>query len=413
MKTINAFIIHVNADCPEHVDHAFRLAVEYRTKFKRDVMIDINGYRRQGHNEQDSPHFTQPHVYNKVEAHPILFSIYSSELIKEGVISQAQAEELYKAHMTRLTAAYERAKLNHFKEVQRPATLWKPYLGKWKECKTPAGPPTNISEADFKRIGKLSCNLTKDQEVHSLADKAYETRLKAFETGVGLDWPTAEQLAFGSLLDAGYGVRLSGEDVKRGTFSHRHAVVFDQRHGGQYAPLSNLVKDPSTGYRFQVYNSFLSEYGVLGFDYGYSLGSPNYLTLWEAQFGDFANCAQRIIDLYIAGGEVKWGIKSGLVLLLPHGPDGQGPEHSSCRVERFLQLINDDIFDQEFIKDDDMQSRLCNFSVVNITEPANYFHVLRRQLLREFRKPLVVLSPKRLLRLKEVGTDSPARRRTI
>lgn len=412
MKTINAFIIHVNADYPEHVDHAFKLAVEYRTKFNRDVMIDINGYRRLGHNEHDSPKFTQPKVYNTVDVHPKLITIYSKQLISEGVIKQEDIDKMYNQHMERLTKAYENAKQKQYLDDERKPTLWKPYLGKWTECKNPAGPPTSISEADFKRVGRLSCDLAKDHELHPLADKAYEARLKSFETGTGLDWATAEQLAFGSLLDAGYGVRLSGEDVKRGTFSHRHAVVFDQRHAGQFAPLSRLAKGQAQGYTFQIFNSFLSEYGVMGFDYGYSLGSPNYLTLWEAQFGDFSNCAQPIIDLYIANGEVKWGLKSGLVLLLPHGLDGQGPEHSSCRVERYLQLVDDDFYDPQFIKDDDLQSRLCNFAVVNITEPANYFHVLRRQLLRDFRKPLIVLAPKRLLRLKEVGTSADRRPRT-
>lgn len=406
MKSINAFTIHVNADSPEHVDFAFRLAVEYRLKFQRDVMVDVTGYRRLGHNEHDSPKFTQPKVYEIVDTHPKLMQIYAEQLMKEGVFNQEEISSKYNAAQESLTKAYQWAKEGKpSPNEERQPTLWKGYLGRWNECKQPAGPPTNISEELFGKVGTLINTLPHDRHFHPLAVKVYEQRHKAIETGQGLDWGAAEALAYGTLLDEGYGVRLSGEDVRRGTFSHRHAELIDQKSFQSYYPLDRAIKNETSPFKFKVYNSFLSEYGVVGFDYGYSIGNPDYLTIWEAQFGDFSNVAQPIIDLYLANGEVKWGLKSGLVMLLPHGLDGQGPEHSSSRVERYLQMMDDDIHDPKFVEDDDRQLRLCNYAICNVTEPANYFHLLRRQMLRDYRKPLIVLTPKRLLRLKEAKSD--------
>lgn len=403
LKTIHAFTIHVNADYPEHVDYAFRLALEYRLKFKRDVMLDIVGYRRLGHNEHDFPNFTQPKIYGKIKDHPKLFDIYGKELIEEGVISQEDLHARYNHFLEFLTSEYDSAKQGKQVELERSSTVWKKYLGNYKDCKEPGGFDTNLPAKKLKELGKAIFTLPKEKNIHHLIEKVYEARLKALDSGEGIDWATAEALAFGSLLHEGYGIRLSGEDVKRGTFSHRHACIIDQKDYSHYYPFDNVLKDKDGPFRFRAYNSFLSEYGVVGFDYGYSIGSPDYLTIWEAQFGDFSNCAQPIIDQYLATGETKWALKSGFVMLLPHGLDGQGPEHSSSRVERYLQLVNDDIYSNLFISDDDMQLRLCNFSICNPSEPANYFHLLRRQLHRDYRKPLVVLTPKRLLRLKEVN----------
>src|SRR3990167_2694568 len=405
MKTNNSFIIHVNADRPELVDFAYELAVEYRCQFYRDVIIDINGYRRLGHNEHDSPKFTQPKVYSRVDNHPKVSKLYSSQLVQEGVLKQEEVDQIYKKHFERLTQAYENSKKAYTTEVERQPTLWKPYLGKWSEAKNPGGPATKISEKTFLEVGSKINQLPKGVDLHPLAIKTYEARLKSIESGVGLDWGTAEALAFGTLLHEGYGVRISGEDVKRGTFSHRHAVLFDQTTNQQYAPLNNVGGQKGSAYKFNAYNSLLSEYAVMGFDYGYSITNPDVLTIWEAQFGDFSNCAQPIIDLYLANGEVKWGLKSGMTLLLPHGLDGQGPEHSSSRVERYLQMMYDDPLDSRFTTNDDLQLRLSNYTICNVTEPANYFHLLRRQLLRDYRKHLIVLTPKRLLRLKEAKND--------
>lgn len=404
MKTINGFVIHVNADHPEEVDFAFKLAVEYRQKFQRDVMIDVVGYRRLGHNEHDSPKFTQPKVYSQVDTHPKLAALYGHKLIDDGIFKKEEIDTMYKKWFDELTQSYEIAKAGKYVENERPPSLWAKYLGSWKDPKHGKLQKTSITKDDFKRIGTTINTLPEGNNFYSIVQKSYEARLKSIETGTGVDWATAESLAFGSLIDSGYGVRLSGEDVKRGTFTQRHAVLVDQKDFTNYYPLNRLEKKDSP-FRFKVYNSFLSEYGVVGFDYGYSIGNPDYLTMWEAQFGDFSNVAQPIIDLYITNGEVKWGLKSGLTLLLPHGLDGQGPEHSSSRVERYLQMVDDDYRDPEFISDDDRQLRLCNYSICNISEPANYFHVLRRQLLRDYRKPLVVLTPKRLLRLKEAKSD--------
>lgn len=405
MKTNNSFIIHVNADYPEEVDFAFKIAIEYRMKFKRDVVVDISGYRKYGHNEQDMPKFTQPKMYQRVEKKESMWKMYSKRLVDEGTFTQEEIDQLYQKKIDRLEEAFEKAKTENFNPKEWDSTVWGTMLSTHSNSGAKAF-NTNISEHDFKLIGKKITTLPTGKDFHSIIVKNYEQRLKSIESGQNIDWATAEALAFGSLLTEGFGVRLSGEDVRRGTFSHRHAALVDQKDGSRYYPLRQLV-DRDEEIKMQVYNSLLSEYGVLGFDYGYSIGAPNYLTLWEAQFGDFVNVAQPIIDQYISSAERKWGVRSGLVMLLPHGFDGQGPEHSSARVERFLQLIDDDPYDTRFIEGTSAkQAKMANMSVVNITEPANYFHCLRRQIVNsDFRKPLIVLSPKKLLRLKAAQSN--------
>lgn len=399
MKSNETFIIHVNADYPEHVDFAFKLAIEYRTVFKRDVVVDVSGYRKYGHNEQDQPRFTQPKVYERVEKKKPMWKMYCDQLVADGVFTQAEIDALYKQKNDRLEEAFEKAKKENFNPKE-----WDSHAANDPLKSSVAGNKkkviTSISETDFKSLGKKINVLPPGKNIHPTVRKVYELRLKSIEAGEGIDWGTAEALAFGSLLADGYGVRLSGEDVRRGTFSHRHCVLIDQKDNSRFFPLRQLL-DKDQENRFQAYNSLLSEYGVLGFDYGYSLGSPNFLTIWEAQFGDFANVAQPMIDQYIAGGERKWGVKSGITMLLPHGFDGQGPEHSSARLERFLQLMDDDPYDKTFMEaDSDEQAKLANLNICNITEPANFFHVLRRQMLADYRKPLIILSPKKLLRLR-------------
>lgn len=407
MKATNSFIIHVNADRPEHVDYAFKLAMEYRQRFRQDVIIDVVGYRKFGHNEQDMPKFTQPKMYQRVEGKTPMWKSYAQELVDTGVFTQAEIDAKYAKYVDVLEKAFEAAKTENFNHKEWDSTVWKKIIGNKSHGENAYKTPiTAIPEDQFKTIGKKINTLPTGKTFHSIILKVYEARLKAIESGKGVDWAGAEALAFATLLEEGHGIRLSGEDVRRGTFSHRHATLTDQKDNSRYYPIRSLLSEDEAR-RFQVFNSPLSEYGVLGFDYGYSIGNPNYLTIWEAQFGDFANVAQPVIDQYVAGGERKWGTKSGLVMLLPHGFDGQGPEHSSCRVERYLQLMDDDPYDEEFFNaDHDKQLEMANMSICNITEPANYFHALRRQVLRPtFRKPLIVLSPKRLLRLKDAKSN--------
>ena len=399
--------MHVNADSPEHVDFAFQLAIEYRTKFKADVVIDVSGYRKYGHNEQDMPKFTQPKMYDRVEKKVPMWKLYSEQLVKEGSFTQEEIDAKYNGYMEKMDRAFEASKVQNFKhdgwDESASGALLVPPGHNGIHNKSPI---TSINESVFKSLGKQINTLPSGKNFHPIISKVYEQRLKAIESGEGVDWAGAESLAFASLIQEGFGIRLSGEDVRRGTFSHRHACVIDQKDYSRYYPLNRLVGTEES-HQFQVYNSHLSEYGVLGFDYGYSIGNPNFLTIWEAQFGDFANVAQPVIDLYIAGGERKWGVESGLVMLLPHGFDGQGPEHSSARLERFLQLMDDDPFDPVFINStSEEQAKLANMNICNITEPANYFHALRRQLHRTtLRKPLIIMAPKKLLRLKEARSN--------
>jgi 2-oxoglutarate dehydrogenase E1 component len=384
-KGVQAPILHVNGDDPEAVTFACKLAIEYRQRFGRDIVIDMWCYRRFGHNEGDEPSFTQPLMYDRIRSHPKVSVIYSDRLIEEGVVDEEEVGAMRAEFDARLEEEFEAAKSYRANEAD-----W--FGGRWKGLNKPADPETarrnvdtGISDKLFDSLGRTLTTVPEDVQVHRTLARVLKAKAAMFEEGGELDWATAEALAFGSLVTEGFGVRLSGQDSGRGTFSQRHAVWVGQDDEDKYVPLATLPHG-----KFEVYDSPLSEYGVLGFEYGFALADPKTLVCWEAQFGDFANGAQIIIDQFIASGEVKWLRANGLVLLLPHGYEGQGPEHSSARLERFLQLCAND-----------------NIQVCNITTPANYFHVLRRQMLRPFRKPLVIMTPKSLLRhpLAKSGRD--------
>ena len=375
-KGVQAPILHVNGDNPEAVTFACKLAIEYRQKFGRDIVIDMWCYRRFGHNEGDEPKFTQPLMYDRIAKHPKVSEVYEQRLISEGEVVEGFAEGLVKEFTDHLEEEFEAAKSYKPNEVE-----W--FAGRWSGLHKPADAEsarrnieTAISDKLMGSLGRTLTTVPDDVTIHRTLARVLKAKGKMFEDGEGFDWATAEALAFGSLVTEGFGVRLSGQDSGRGTFSQRHAVWVDQTNEDKYIPLSTLPHG-----KFEVYDSTLSEYGVLGYEYGFALADPKTLVLWEAQFGDFANGAQIVIDQYIAAGEAKWLRANGLVMLLPHGYEGQGPEHSSARLERFLQLCAND-----------------NIQVCNITVPANYFHVLRRQMLRPFRKPLIIMSPKSLLR---------------
>jgi 2-oxoglutarate dehydrogenase E1 component len=392
-KMIEAPVLHVNGDDPEAVVFAAKVAVEYRQKFAKPVVIDMFCYRRFGHNEGDEPSFTQPLMYSKIRSHKTTLELYSEKLIGQGLVTQAEVDKLKADWKAKLEAEFEAG------QDYRPNKAdW--LDGQWKSFK-PAldeGPRRGETGVELDKLVAIGTQLTKvpaDFNVHRTVKRFLDNRLAAIESGEGIDWATAEALAFGTLVTEGHPVRLSGQDCERGTFSQRHSVLNDQQVDNKtYTPLNNL--DPENQARYEVINSMLSEEAVLGFEYGYSLAEPKALTLWEAQFGDFVNGAQVVIDQFISSGERKWFRMSGLVMLLPHGYEGQGPEHSSARPERFLQLCAED-----------------NMQVANCTTPANYFHILRRQLKRDFRKPLVLFTPKSLLRHKravsglvELGPDS-------
>lgn len=375
-KGVMAPILHVNGDDPEAVTFACKLAIEYRQKFHRDVVIDMWCYRRFGHNEGDEPKFTQPLMYDVIGKHPKVSRVYEQRLIEEGVITEGHRDEVAAEFVAHLEEEFESAKSYKANEAD-----W--FGGRWTGLNKPADDETarrNIETAIepkmFDSLGRVLTEVPEDVNIHRTLGRVLKAKGQMFETGEGFDWATAEALAFGSLVMEGYNVRLSGQDSGRGTFSQRHAVWVDQTNENKYIPLTTLPHG-----KFEVYDSTLSEYGVLGFEYGFAMADPKSLVMWEAQFGDFANGAQIMIDQYIASGEAKWLRANGLVMLLPHGYEGQGPEHSSARLERFLQLCASD-----------------NIQVCNITTPANYFHVLRRQMLRPFRKPLVIMTPKSLLR---------------
>jgi 2-oxoglutarate dehydrogenase E1 component len=378
-KGIQAPILHVNGDDPGAVTWCCKLAIEFRQQFNRDIVIDMWCYRRFGHNEGDEPSFTQPQMYAAIKQHPLISEIYGSKLIAEGVVDQAWIDEQTKAYLAELEDDFQAAP-----SYAPDKADW--FGGRWAGLGRPDEPllgrrniPTAISAEEVKRLGDLLTTVPEDLHIHKTLQRILNAKKEMFASGVGFDWATAEALAFGSLLAEGGCVRLSGQDSCRGTFSQRHAVWVDQQSGEKYIPLCHVGGDG----KFEVRDSPLSEFGVLGFEYGFSLADPRTLVLWEAQFGDFANGAQTIVDQFIAAGEAKWLRASGLVMLLPHGFEGQGPEHSSARLERFLQLCAED-----------------NMQVANCTTPANYFHVLRRQMRRDFRKPLVLMTPKSLLRHK-------------
>ena len=382
-KMIDAPVFHVNGDDPEAVCMVAQLCLEFRARFARDVVIDMYCYRKHGHNETDEPAFTQPLLYKKIASHPQVSTVLSQKLIAEGTITQADADAIKAEYSAALEKNLEMAKAAEVVKSQKRAAAL--------EAKKFSG-STAIFQPDyhFKAVTTRANKSALEQVAHGLvtlpADfrpnpkikRFLDARAHAFSQGGPIDWGFAEALAFGTLLLEGTPVRLSGQDCERGTFSHRHAVLHDVETDATYAPLKHLAERQA---QFCVYNSLLSEAAVLGFDYGYSLDYPSMLCIWEAQFGDFANGAQVVIDQFIASGESKWQRTSGIVLLLPHGYEGQGPEHSSARLERFLQLCAED-----------------NIQVANITTPANFFHALRRQMKRDFQKPLAVMSPKSLLR---------------
>ncbi|MBL6934781.1 MAG: 2-oxoglutarate dehydrogenase E1 component [Alphaproteobacteria bacterium] len=389
-KAVQAPIFHVNGDDPEAVVHVARIAIEFRQKFNCDAVIDMICYRRFGHNEGDEPAFTQPHMYKRIGGHPSTRELYAQQLASEGVVSKEDGDKMAADFQKKLDQEFA------------AAAAYKPDKADWLEG-TWSGIETARAEAHrgktavpVKTLKKIGRKLTEAPETFNLHPKITRqnaVKRKRIESGEGIDWATGEALAFGTLLAEGTPVRLSGQDCGRGTFSQRHAVFVDQRSENRFVPLNNL--DESQAY-FEVIDSPLSEAGVLGFEYGYTLTEPHALVLWEAQFGDFANGAQVIIDQFITTGESKWLRMSGLVMMLPHGFEGQGPEHSSARIERYLQLCAED-----------------NIQVANCTTPASLFHILRRQMRRPFRKPLVIFTPKSLLRnklcvssLKEMGTGS-------
>jgi 2-oxoglutarate dehydrogenase E1 component len=377
-KAVQAPILHVNGDDPEAVTFCCKLAIEYRQTFNRDIVIDMWCYRRFGHNEGDEPSFTQPLMYKEIRTHAAISAIYGARLEQEGVIEKGWVDGEVAAFTSLLEGEFEAAKSYLPNKADWFEGAWSG-LGRPDEAITERrNVATGCDEAMVREIGAVLTSVPADVAVHKTLVRIIDARREMFESGAGFDWATAEALAFGTLLREKHPVRLSGQDSGRGTFSQRHSVWVDQNDGSKYIPLTRV--GPA---RFEVRDSPLSEYGVLGFEYGWSLADPQTLVLWEAQFGDFVNGAQVIIDQFIAAGEAKWLRASGLVLLLPHGYEGQGPEHSSARPERFLQLCADD-----------------NMQVVNCTTPANYFHVLRRQMHRDFRKPLIILTPKSLLRNK-------------
>jgi 2-oxoglutarate dehydrogenase E1 component len=376
-KMVMAPIFHVNGDDPEAVVHAARIAIEFRQAFGTDVVLDIFCYRRFGHNEGDEPMFTQPLMYKTIGAHPSTREIYATKLINEGIFTSEEAQKIIDDRIAYLDVEFE-AGTNY----RSNKADW--LEGSWSGMRAAHGVErrgeTAVNLDLLRDIGKKMNTIPEHMTLNSKLTRIIDARAKNIAKGEGIDWATAELLAFGSLVEEGNMVRLSGQDSCRGTFSQRHAVLVDQNTEERFAPLAHLSDDQAM---FEVIDSPLSEASVMGFEYGFSQAEPNALVMWEAQFGDFANGAQVVIDQFISSGEAKWLRMNALVLLLPHGYEGQGPEHSSARLERYLQLCAED-----------------NMQVVNCTTPANYFHVLRRQLRRDFRKPLIVMTPKSLLRHK-------------
>ena len=381
-KMVEAPIFHVNGDDPEAVVHVAKIAIEFRQRFQKPVVVDMFCYRRFGHNESDEPAFTQPIMYRKIRSHPSTVQIYSKQLVESGVLTQQDVDGMqasFRGHLDQELAASEGYKPNKADWLD----------GRWSAIgfaddearRGDTGVPIDV----LKEVGRRITAVPQDFTAHKTIQRLLERRREMVESGTGIDWGMAEHLALGTLLKEGFPVRLSGQDTERGTFSHRHSVLIDQETERRYTPLKYVAPDQA---RFEVINSMLSEEAVLAFEYGYTLAEPNALTLWEAQFGDFANGAQVVFDQFLASGERKWLRMSGLVCLLPHGYEGQGPEHSSARLERYLQSAAED-----------------NWQVANCTTPANYFHILRRQMHRKFRKPLILMTPKSLLRHKRVVSD--------
>ena len=374
---VEAPIFHVNGDDPEAVVHAAKVATEFRQKFHKDVVIDIICYRRFGHNEGDEPMFTNPIMYKKIKSHKTSLTLYTERLVRDGLIPEGEIEDMKAAFQARMNDEFEAGK-----DYKPNKADW--LDGKWSHLDRHGEEyergKTAIAEETLAQVGRALTSVPDGYPLHKTVGRLLDARRTMFENGAGFDWATGEALAFGSLLTEGYPVRLAGQDSTRGTFSQRHSGLVNQETEERYYPLNAIRKGQA---QYEVIDSMLSEYAVLGFEYGYSLAEPNALTLWEAQFGDFANGAQIMFDQFISSGESKWLRMSGLVVLLPHGFEGQGPEHSSARLERFLQMCGQD-----------------NWIVANCTTPANYFHILRRQIHRDFRKPLILMTPKSLLRHK-------------
>ena len=388
VKMIDAPVLHVNGDDPEAVVLATQIAVDYRMQFNKDVVVDIVCFRKLGHNEQDTPSLTQPLMYKKIAQHPGTRKLYADRLETIGVIRIGEGDEMVKAYRADMEAGTNQSSpvISNYKG--KYSVDWSPFLGKkWTD-----EADTSVPAAEIKRLSERITTIPPNFKVHSLVEKVIADRRAMGRGEMNLDWGMGEHLAYASLVASGYAVRITGQDAGRGTFTHRHAVLHDQNRekwdSGTYIPLQNVAPGQAP---FLVIDSVLSEEAVLGFEYGYSTAEPNSLVIWEGQFGDFVNGAQVVIDQFISSGEVKWGRQSGLVMLLPHGYEGQGPEHSSARPERFLQLCAD-----------------TNMQVVQPTTAAQIFHVLRRQMIRPFRKPLVVLSPKSLLRNKDAGSPLEA-----
>ncbi len=374
---VEAPIFHVNGDDPEAVVHAAKVATEFRQKFQKDVVIDIFCYRRFGHNEGDEPMFTNPVMYKRIKTHKTTLSLYTERLVRDGLIPEGEIEDMKAAFQAHLNEEFEAGK-----DFKPNKADW--LDGKWSHLNRNQEDyqrgTTAISEDTLQEVGGALTRTPDGFPLHRTVGRLLETKKEMFKSGKGFDWATAEALAFGSLLTEGFPVRLAGQDSTRGTFSQRHSGLVNQETEERFYPLNHVRKGQA---QYEVIDSALSEYAVLGFEYGYSLAEPNALTMWEAQFGDFANGAQIMFDQFISSGESKWLRMSGLVMLLPHGFEGQGPEHSSARLERFLQMCGQD-----------------NWIVANCTTPSNYFHILRRQIHRSFRKPLVLMTPKSLLRHK-------------
>jgi 2-oxoglutarate dehydrogenase E1 component len=380
---VEAPVLHVNGDDPEAVVLATQLALEYRMEFRQDVVVDIVCFRKLGHNEQDTPALTQPLMYKKISQHPGTRKLYADKLAAQG-LGATLGDDMVKAFRAAMDAGRHTVDpvLTNFKS--KYAVDWSPFLGKrWTDSADTAIPLT-----EWKRLSERLTRLPGSVAPHPLVKKVYDDRAAMGRGDLNVDWGMGEHMAFASLVASGYGVRLSGEDSGRGTFTHRHAVIHDQNREkwdtGTYIPLQNVAENQAP---FVVIDSILSEEAVLGFEYGYASSDPNTLVIWEAQFGDFANGAQVVIDQFIASGEVKWGRVNGITLMLPHGYEGQGPEHSSARLERFMQLAAD-----------------TNMQIVQPTTASQIFHLLRRQMIRNLRKPLVVFTPKSLLRHKDASS---------
>jgi 2-oxoglutarate dehydrogenase E1 component len=375
---VQAPIFHVNGDDPEAVVHAARIATEFRQLFHKDVVIDMICYRRFGHNEADEPAFTQPHMYRVIKDHPTTLQIYGEKLTGEGMVTEADIAEMHAAFNRKLDEEFDASKSHLPNRADWLDGRWAGLAAAPKNSDRRG--ETGVPEELLKKVGRALTSVPEGFHLHKTIARQLEAKAQMFETGKGFDWATAEALAFGTLLDEGMHVRLSGQDASRGTFSQRHSALVDQESEERYLPLNHIREGQG---EFEVVDTLLSEEAVLGFEYGYTTADPKSLVLWEAQFGDFANGAQVVVDQFISSGEMKWLRMSGLVLLLPHGYEGQGPEHSSARLERYLQLCAQD-----------------NMQVCVPTTPANYFHMLRRQMHRPFRKPLIVMTPKSLLRHK-------------